>query len=409
MLDGIPGTPPPAPPWGQQVVPRSPDLARRIQPAAGATGQICVVLGAGGALAPDLVHALLLRGHPVVGVDVQLTYRVEGATYRRLDLRDAAAVAAFFADVRAIGTLGPVFNLAAIQTSPTAGRWEDPIAESGLLDALCDTERDATLFHMSTAEVYGAPPGAPYAEGHTKAPFNPYGRAKWAEEQALIAAHGRPTRGGVLRVTALRTWTIVMVNAGPAGEPLEARNYNDPLIAVAAKLARAGVRVPIADRGLLAQFHPAEEVVEVSLLLAAQPPDAQTWGRAWNCPGRACTHGEMVDDCFDIFSAGEGPRPWWAPLAFLLTLGGHIPGGLLTSAARGLEMAGGALGARQMAGRLPFLYRSTHMDSSALSAILTDQLTEPEGSDTRAAVRRLAAALKSGGEDALSARRYAGY
>ena len=58
---------------------------------------------------------------------------------------------------------------------------------------------------MSTAEVYGAPTGAPYSEGHAKEPINVYGRHKWAEEQAVMARHKRQTRGGKLHIVALRT------------------------------------------------------------------------------------------------------------------------------------------------------------------------------------------------------------
>ncbi len=80
---------------------------------------------------------------------------------------------------------------------------------------------------MSTAEVYGAPPGAPYREEHEKRPSNAYGRMKWAEEQDMMAAHGRPTAHRVLRVTALRTWTIVMVDVDDAGHLVSTRNYNE--------------------------------------------------------------------------------------------------------------------------------------------------------------------------------------
>jgi hypothetical protein len=59
-----------------------------------------------------------------------------------------------------------------------------------------------------------------------------------------------------------------------------------------------------------------------------------------------------------------------------------------------------------MAARLPFLYRSTHLDTTALREALGDELTEPEGGDTLEAARRLATGLREGGPHALNQRRY---
>lgn len=413
MSASLPGRPPAAPPWGQVQVALSPELARRL-PAAGSTGEVALVLGAGGALGPDVVHGLLRTGHTVVGADVQLSYVVEGATYRHLDLCDPDAVHGFLADlvawVEAEGLqLGAVYDLAAVQTNPRSGgdRGSLGAGKRALIDALCALPGDRALFAMSTAEVYGAPEGAPYAEGSSKQPFNAYGRGKWSEEQALVAAHGRPTASGTLRVTALRTWTIAMVCCAPDGAILEARNYNDPLIAIAERLARAGVRVPVVDPELLCVFHLSEEVAEVVVRMGSAGPEAPWWGRALNCVGRPATHGALVETCFAAF-AGRTEPPWWSGVA-RLALGRRLPRSVLVLLAGGLQRAGGLWGARDLGSRLPFLYRSTHLDTSELQGLLGPELTVPAGSESELAVARLVQGIAAGGPDAANMRRYRMY
>jgi len=415
----LPGQAPPAPSWGQQVVGHNPELARRIQRDAAAAGELTVVLGAGGAFGPDVVRAQLLRGAgAVVGVDVQLTYRVEGATYRFVDLADPDAIVTFFRGVREYArgrglALGTVYDLSTVQTSPRGGgdRAGLSAGKAGLLAALAESDGDQRLFFMSTAEVYGAPEGAPYREDHAKRPFNAYGRAKWADEQQIMAAHGSATRGGRLWCVALRSWTIVMVDTDAAGRVAAARNYNDPFIAVAERLGRAGVRVPVVDPRLRGQFHFSEEVAEVAVRLGSKPARAATWGRPFNCTGRAADHGRIRDICFDVFTAagGAGDNPWWAVPTRMALRRGRLPRRALEWTALGLERLGGLLGARDLAARLPFLYRSTDMDSSALQDALAGELTEPAGSATEDAVRRLALGIRNGGPNALNFRRYRSY
>jgi hypothetical protein len=70
------------------------------------------------------------------------------------------------------------------------------------------------------------------------------------------------------------------------------------------------------------------------------------------------------------------------------------------------ERVGGAFGARDMAARLPFLYRSTDLDASALQGVLGHRLSDPAGGDTLEAVRRISLGLRDGGPDAVNQRRY---
>ncbi|MFW6197517.1 MAG: NAD-dependent epimerase/dehydratase family protein, partial [Myxococcota bacterium] len=204
----LPGDAPPPPPWGVRPVGPSPALARRLERRPGAEGEVAVVLGAGGAFGPDVIRALQLRGMAaVVGADLQLTYPVPDAVYRRLDVSDGPALRDFLCHVERTAhqaglRVGPVFDLSTVQTSPNAAVDRDRLqrGKEALAQALCARSGDVRLFYMSTAEVYGAPEGAPYGEDHVKAPFNDYGREKWHEERVLLAAHGRPTRGGRLHV-----------------------------------------------------------------------------------------------------------------------------------------------------------------------------------------------------------------
>ncbi|MCU0263485.1 MAG: NAD-dependent epimerase/dehydratase family protein [Candidatus Nanopelagicales bacterium] len=412
----LPAEPPPAPAWGQRPVGEAPDLARRLVPDPDLAGRVAIVLGAGGAFGPDVVRALGYQGVGlVVGVDVCLTYPVVDAVYRRVDLADPAALAGFFESVWALAAqLGVradlVVELATIQTTPTAAvdRQSLEAGKRALLEVLAGAPGDVAVFHMSTAEVYGAPPGAPYREDHVKAPFNDYGREKMREEEVMLAGHGRATAGGGrIRVVALRSWTIGMVETDGAGRVVETRNYNDPIMYVAERLARAGIRTPVVDVDLLGTFHLGEEVAEVAAVLLTEPAESPAWGRVLNATGRPAGHGPIRDVLFDAFSAAPpiGP-PWWARPAGVALAHGRLPRRGLEALAWLAEHAGGAFGARDMAARLPFLYRSTHLDPSALQELVGHRLSDPQGGDTLAAVRRIAVGLRDGGPDALNQRRY---
>ncbi|MCU0266624.1 MAG: sugar nucleotide-binding protein [Actinomycetia bacterium] len=416
FAERLSGVEPPAPPWGQRVVGPAPDLRRRIRPEPGAGDEVAVVLGAGGSFGPDIVRALQYQGAGlVVGADLTLTYRVPGAVYRQVDLADPTALRALFTDVWTLAAeldvrAEVVMDLATIQTTPThdVDRGSLEVGKRALVETLEQAPGEVRLFHMSTAEVYGAPPGAPYREDHAKEPFNDYGREKLREEVAVLAGHGRPTRGGTLRVVALRSWTICMVETDESGRVVEARNYNDPINTVAERLARAGVRTPVVDPTLRGQYHLGEEVAEVAVLLVSEPADSTVWGRALNVTGRAAGHGEIRDVLFEVFTEGDRltVKPWWSGPVGLVLRSGRLPRRVLTGLGWLLEHSGGALGARDMGARLPFLYRSTDIDATALQEALGHRLSEPEGGSTLEAVRRLATGMRDGGPDAVNQRRY---
>ncbi|MFW5878864.1 MAG: NAD-dependent epimerase/dehydratase family protein [Myxococcota bacterium] len=398
------------PPWGQEYVNPNPYLAERVERLPSADGEPVVVLGACGALGPDLVQALILKGHRVLGVDVDGTYLVPGASYGRFDLRSRKSVGELIDLIRSLGAT-VVYNLATIQTSPRSerhsGRSSLTAGVDHLLDGLCTLSGDIRFFHMSTAEVYGAPEGAPYTEEHAKHPFNAYARMKWEEETSVLAAHGRQTRGGGrLFCVALRCWTISMINYDGHGEIAATRNFNDPFIVMATALAEAGARIPVVAPEALCQFHPAEEIVEQALLLTERELGAGTWGRAFNSIGRPASHGDLALLSGELMKETRGSPPWWGHLARPAFARGRLPRPLLVGLAHGLEKAGGLLGARDVAGRLPFLYRSTDIDASSIRSELGDALLEPMGTTTEEAVRRLVLGIVRGGSGAINMRRY---
>jgi nucleoside-diphosphate-sugar epimerase len=373
---------------------------------------VCIVFGAGGALGPDVLHGLLRRVAVVIGVDKQLTYQVDGVHYRQVDLNEPESILSFFEDVRALAAkqglqMGPCYDLATIQTSATDGADRTALVDGKrvLLEALCESNTDVKLVYMSTAEVYGAPEGAPYYEEHTQEPINVYGRHKCVEERAMLDAHARPTFGGMLHVTALRTWTISMVNYDEHGAVIGTRNYNDPMISLAEKLARSGVKLPVPAPEMQAQFHRSEEVAEVLVHLGEQTLTAASWGRAFNCIGQPTTHGTMRDICCDVFGADEAK----------FSVGASVANAIGPIMARGIGLCAKWahqitwLGSTRFGERLPFLYRSTHIDGGDLQAVLGPSLAEPEGTASEDAVRALCEGLLRGGPDALNMKRYAMY
>lgn len=407
------GVHPPSAPWGTEHVLCSPRLVDRLPELTPRRNQVCVVFGAGGALGPDVLHGLLRRFSVVIGVDKQLTYIVDDVEYRSVDLSNPTEISDFFNTLRTFMAhhhlvLGACYDLATIQTSATDGSDRNALTagKQALVDALRTFDQDVRLVYMSTAEVYGAPEGAPYNEEHTQEPINGYGRHKRAEEQAVLRAHGQPTANGTLFVTALRTWTISMVNYDENGTVIGSRNYNDPMISLAEKLARSGVKLPVPEPELQAQFHPSEEVAEVLVYFGEQPYTAACWGRPFNCIGQPTSHGTMRDICNDVFTEGEADAtPVIARVANHLSPLFARSVGLVARCAHQIRW----LGSTRFGERLPFLYRSTHIDGGNLRAVLGPHLSHPDGSHSEEAVRALCQGLRRGGPHALNIKRYAMY
>lgn len=402
IIEDLKGNIPNLAPWGQEIVNISPDLKRRIKKNQTLSNKVAIVLGAGGALGPEFINALLLQGNgAVIGTDIQLTYICKDAGYRYLDITNKEKVKYFFDDVRKWANkhemeLGTTYDLVTIQTSSKNGASRELLlgGKIGLIEAL----KNEKLFYMSTGEVYGAPSGAPYSEDHQKEPLSDYARFKLAEEKAILNCED-------LFVTALRTWTIVMVNYNQDGKIISTRNYNDPLIILSQKLAHSGLKIPIIDETILGTFHLGEEVAQVGVTLGSMPIDSNTWGESYNCIGQPATHKELRDITYETFFNSNIKVPWWNFLAKAISNNGKINKKKIQELSSMLEL----FGQKKITERLPFLYTNTHLDSRKLQQDIGYLLNSYGGSSTEA-VKRLSLGLKNDyGKDSIMNKRFKNY
>ena len=166
----------------------------------------CVVTGGAGFIGSNLVDALVARGDSVVVVDNLSTGKREnlagalpaGAELREVDVRDASALKAAFAEMRP----QLVFHLAAqIDVRHSV---EDPAsdAHSNVLGAInvltAAHEHGATrVVNTSTGGgLYGDAELLPTPEGHPIRPLAPYGQSKLAAEgyfELYARLHGLST------------------------------------------------------------------------------------------------------------------------------------------------------------------------------------------------------------------------
>jgi dTDP-4-dehydrorhamnose reductase len=100
----------------------------------------------------------------------------------RLDVRDAAAVAAVFDSVRP----GCVIHTAYARSGDAA--WETNVAGARNVAAAA-AATGARLVHLSTDVVFGGDAGRPYVEADPPDPVTEYGRSKAAAEAAVGKAH----------------------------------------------------------------------------------------------------------------------------------------------------------------------------------------------------------------------------
>jgi dTDP-4-dehydrorhamnose reductase len=104
------------------------------------------------------------------------------ARWRRLDVTDDAAVAALLVDLRPDAVIH------------TAYRYGGPDAEAVTVGGAVAVARAAAavgarLVHLSTDAVFDGARDGRYAEQDPARPVTPYGRAKLAAEQGVLAAH----------------------------------------------------------------------------------------------------------------------------------------------------------------------------------------------------------------------------
>src|SRR5512147_2185911 len=114
-----------------------------------------LLTGAGGQIGSDLVTALVAAGHRVVATDLRPTPRGDGATWRGLDVTDAAAVSAMIAAEKP----DTVYHLAAIlsasgERDPVLAYHVNQTGTWNLLEACRQHGVDRFMFTSSIA-VYG--------------------------------------------------------------------------------------------------------------------------------------------------------------------------------------------------------------------------------------------------------------
>jgi dTDP-4-dehydrorhamnose reductase len=135
-----------------------------------------LVSGGSGHLGGEVVRRARAAGWDVTGT----SFRTPGPA--RLDVRDAAAVGALFADVAP----GCVIHTAYLQDGPDA--WATNVDGSANV-ATAAAARGARLIHVSTDLVFDGRAGRPYTETDEPNPLLEYGRSKAAAEAAVAERH----------------------------------------------------------------------------------------------------------------------------------------------------------------------------------------------------------------------------
>lgn len=122
----------------------------------------------------------------------------------RVDVRDPAAIRAWFADARpdAVAHLAAVAAPREVAVDPSAA---SAIAVGGtrhIIDALAATSPTGVVLVVGSSEVYGRPVRLPLVESMPLAPETPYARVK-AQQESTALAYGRSMG---IRVVATRSF-----------------------------------------------------------------------------------------------------------------------------------------------------------------------------------------------------------
>jgi GDPmannose 4,6-dehydratase len=152
-----------------------------------------LVTGIGGQDGSYLAELLLEHGYEVFGTTLSSPEGVrDGVQLVRLELSDAAAVAAAIKEIRPDET----YHLASVSFVPAS--WEDPVgtatfaaaAPAALLDGLRREHPEGRFLNAASGEMFGSPRETPQNEETPIAPITPYGAGK-AFAHFLTAAFRR--------------------------------------------------------------------------------------------------------------------------------------------------------------------------------------------------------------------------
>jgi UDP-glucose-4-epimerase GalE len=207
-----------------------------------------LVTGGRGYLGTQLVPRLLRKGHDVTIVDsLRRSLDVEtaaSAEFRRVDIRDASAMAECFAG-RAVDT---VVHLAAMTFPGESVEQPDECRSINLegtriLLAAMRTAGVCQLVFASSCAVYGSPKNYPVDEDSPTHPESPYAETKLAAEVEIAeAGNSMPEFGAVI----LRCFNIVGGNSGASGDRFTAATRLIPAAVRAARDADS----PVLIRGI---------------------------------------------------------------------------------------------------------------------------------------------------------------
>ena len=155
------------------------------------------VTGAAGQLGHDVMEELVSRGHQAVGSDLDaaaIQDRLDGASYRSLDITDEEKVMALIREIRP----DAVIHCAA-WTAVDAAEDEDNqdkvrrinVDGTAYVAAACKTV-DAKMLYLSTDYVFNGEGSLPWqADCRDFAPLNVYGRSKLEGEVRVTSALSR--------------------------------------------------------------------------------------------------------------------------------------------------------------------------------------------------------------------------
>ena len=261
---------------------------------AGGSGLKLAITGAGGFIGSALLEGALDRGFPVQAHlgprDAAVRAAPEGVRTFRADIDDPAFCRRFVegADV-VIHLAGP---------PSVSASWRDPAgcmrAHAGgtacLLEA-CRVAGVGRFVYVSSAEVYAATERAPVREDAPLGPRSPYGAAKLAAEQ-LVVACGRESG---LQALILRLFSVF----GPRQE--------GGVVDEIARQSLAGGAVELLDPDVVRDFCFVSDVVE-ALLAAAQA--ARSGGVTTLNIGRGegISAGALAARAQAVLGAGAGVR-----------------------------------------------------------------------------------------------------
>jgi dTDP-4-dehydrorhamnose reductase len=152
-----------------------------------------LITGGTGYLGAELVRQALAAGH-----DVTATFLTrgppagDGTAWERLDIRDAAAVAALLERLRPQAVIHTAFRQSGPELMAVTAEGAGSVARASAAVG-------ARLIHMSSDVIFDGERETAYSEDDPPDPISPYGEAKASAEALVAAAH----RGAAIVRTSL--------------------------------------------------------------------------------------------------------------------------------------------------------------------------------------------------------------